>query len=146
MAYKKRLLFVVHSMAGGGAEKVLVNLLNRLDPNVYEIKLVSVCGGVYETAIPSYVKYRKIIKTKNKIMSKILVRFVFKMNKKLFAKLFLRGEYDFEIAYLEGNPTRQMAKKKSNAKKIAFIHSDVSKTNPIFEYYKSNEKCLDEYV
>ncbi|MHA1370380.1 MAG: glycosyltransferase, partial [Promethearchaeota archaeon] len=36
---KKRLLFVIPSLACGGAERVIVNLINHLDKNEYELLL-----------------------------------------------------------------------------------------------------------
>jgi len=38
---KKRILFLAYNMGGGGAEKVLVNLINALDPKRYDISLVT---------------------------------------------------------------------------------------------------------
>ena len=38
--YKKRLLFVISSLRGGGAERVMVNIINHLDKNKYDILLV----------------------------------------------------------------------------------------------------------
>lgn len=37
---KKRLLFIISSLGGGGAERVMVNIMNHLDKNKYEILLV----------------------------------------------------------------------------------------------------------
>ena len=34
---RKKLLFFIPSLAGGGAEKVLVNMVNNLDETKYEI-------------------------------------------------------------------------------------------------------------
>ncbi|MHA1381323.1 MAG: glycosyltransferase, partial [Candidatus Helarchaeota archaeon] len=37
---KKKLLFVISSLGGGGAERVVVNIINHLDKNAYEVLLV----------------------------------------------------------------------------------------------------------
>ena len=34
---KKKLLFLIHTLGGGGAEKALVNLVNNLDSSKYDI-------------------------------------------------------------------------------------------------------------
>ena len=45
---KKRVMFMVESMMVGGAERVLINLVNSLDPNKYDITVIAVFkNGVY---------------------------------------------------------------------------------------------------
>lgn len=39
MGNKKKLLFIVPSMVGGGVERCLLNLINALDHNQYKIDI-----------------------------------------------------------------------------------------------------------
>ena len=41
----QKILFVIHSLAGGGAEKVLINLVNHMDQTQYDITVLSILGG-----------------------------------------------------------------------------------------------------
>ena len=37
----KRILFLIHDLGQGGAEKVLVNLVNHMDANQFDITVMS---------------------------------------------------------------------------------------------------------
>lgn len=56
MTTKKKLLFVIPSLDAGGAEKALVNLLNELDYNRYEVDLFLYSrSGLFLQQVPSQV-------------------------------------------------------------------------------------------
>ena len=42
---KKKLAVVVPSLRGGGAEKVIINILRNIDKNKFDIKLILVKKG-----------------------------------------------------------------------------------------------------
>ncbi|MBE6986462.1 MAG: glycosyltransferase [Ruminococcaceae bacterium] len=140
---KKRIRFLINTLAGGGAEKVLVELLNQLDPDMYDITLVTVTGGVRRHDLLEHITVRQIVPSGRQ--STLLAKLVYKLPPRLFAKLFLPGDFDIEIAYLEGSPTRFMAAKRTNGRKLAFVHCDLSVNNLIQSLYPSKEDCLTEY-
>lgn len=143
---KKKIMFFINTLAGGGAERVLANLLQMLDYKKYDITLITVIGGENLKKIPPEVNVRQIVKSKNKL-STLMIKILYNIPKKWFASLFLRGEFDVEIAYLEGFPTRVLATKKSkcNTKKIAFIHSKITKENMDILDCPNTKTCLNEY-
>lgn len=54
---KKTILFVIPSLAGGGAERVMVNLITHLERSRYDIRLVLFeKKGKYLSALPAHVK------------------------------------------------------------------------------------------
>jgi len=54
---KKKIIFVIISLVGGGAEKVLIDIMNSLDPSRYEMDLVVFeKKGVYLSVLPAYVR------------------------------------------------------------------------------------------
>ena len=67
----KKILFFINSLSGGGAEKVLIDLLNMLDKSKYEIDLISVVGGVHKACLSKNVNCIALTK-KFSIFSKIL--------------------------------------------------------------------------
>jgi len=143
---KKRIRFLINTLEGGGAEKVLVNLVGILPQDEYDVTVVSVTGGVFEKSLPAYVNYKKIVKTNNPFLKKFFEKLVCKLPYSVFNSLFLKGEYDIEAAYIHGFPTRVIAKKcGSKAKTLAFVHGDFSKKFSVESLYKSNEECLEEY-
>ena len=59
MGNKKKLLFIVPSMVGGGVERCLLNLINALDHNQYKIDILAIkSGGDLINQIPTDVGYR----------------------------------------------------------------------------------------
>ena len=58
----KKVLFLIHTLGAGGAEKVLINLVNNLDQSKYDITLATVYkGNIIKNLImdcQSYTKYR----------------------------------------------------------------------------------------
>ena len=52
---KKKILFVIDSLRGGGAEKVLTDIVKYLDKNRFEITVMTVFdGGKYVNEIKKY--------------------------------------------------------------------------------------------
>ena len=41
----KKVLFLIHDLGQGGAEKVLVNLVNNLDSSLFDITVMSLFAG-----------------------------------------------------------------------------------------------------
>lgn len=142
---KTKIRFLINSLTGGGAEKVLVDLLKCLDPERYDITVVTVMGGVHKEKLPEHVHYRQIVKSSSPKMESLLSKICFKLPRWLFATLFLPGQYDIEIAYLEGRPVRFMAAKRTKGAKLAFVHCDLSVKNTIAPLYRSQADCLSEF-
>ena len=87
---KTKIRFLNNTLEGGGAERVLVNLLKMMPEDKYDISLVTVTGGVFAKEIPDHVKYHQIIKGHSAI-SKLLTKLIYKMPPKIFDVLFLPG-------------------------------------------------------
>lgn len=57
----KKILFLIHDLHHGGAEKVLVNLVNNMDPEQFEIHVTALFGGgVNEQFLAPHVHFRAI--------------------------------------------------------------------------------------
>lgn len=59
--HKKKVLFMINSMYGGGAEKIFQTLLNNLEPSKYDITVYSVnqCK-IDHKYYPENIKYKYI--------------------------------------------------------------------------------------
>lgn len=141
---KGRILFFINTLSCGGAEKVLVDLVNQLEYK-YDITVLSVLGGIYEKRLSKNVKHKKIVTCKSVFLQNILSKLLFKIPFSVFNFLFLKGNYDIEIAYLGGFNTKAIARNKSTAKKIAFVHTDVSKSNKYDYLYRTRDEALSDY-
>ena len=58
---KKKILFLIHDLGHGGAEKVLVNLVNNIDQSKFDISVMALFGGgVNEQFLKPDIHYRAI--------------------------------------------------------------------------------------
>lgn len=123
----KKILIGITHLEIGGAERVLVDLVNELS-NSYDITLYLLYkGGSLESSLNENIK---ILYLFNKMNMNIFDKLCFKFNmlvgnKKYFFKNIKLEEYDKTIAFLEGPITHIFSMLKS--KKIAFVHTNLDK-------------------
>lgn len=128
----KKILFLINTLNGGGAEKVLVDTVNNLIGKNYDITVQTVYDtGVFKNKLSEHIKYKSIIHSKNKNLGRISSKILFSVFGVRFVyNHFIRSDYDYEIAFLEGLPTKIISNSTNrNCKKYAWIHTDLE-TNP----------------
>lgn len=139
----KSILFVIPTLSGGGAEKVLVNLANELSDKYLVTILTLFDTGINKCSLSKKVNYKYIFKWN--FRGNI---FLFKMfNPAFLSKIFIRGDYDYIVAFLEYTVTRIISGYHRKAEKIAWIHSTVnSQTLRTFlSPYRSKKECVECY-
>lgn len=120
-----KILFYIDELRAGGAEKVLCNLVNNMDPSSFDITVHTTWKSDAGALLKKHVKYRYVFKNKNKF-NRYLYRAEAQLG--LFYQFHLKDNYDIEIAYLECGPTKVMAASTNKkAKHIAWIHCDLAK-------------------
>lgn len=171
MMKKKKVLFLIHTLGVGGAEKVLVNLVNNLDKNKYDVTLMTVIDtGIFRQNINPHVKYKTMFKIpfvdeKNsekksgslhanygfvKSLLKKIYQFIWRhTNCKFIYRKFIRENYDYEIAFLEGVSTKIIsASNNLHSKKYAWIHVDIineQKSDKFYKSLKDENKCYSKF-
>ena len=91
----KKILFLIHDLHHGGAEKVLVNLVNNMDPEQFEIHVTALFGGgVNEQFLAPHVRFRAIFPKPFPGNSHLMKLF----SPQLLHRMFVREHYDVEIA------------------------------------------------
>ena len=99
----KKILFLIHDLHHGGAEKVLVNLVNNMDPEQFEIHVTALFGGgINEQFLAPHVRFRAIFPKPFPGNSHVMKLF----SPRLLHRMFIKERYDVEIAYLEGPAAR----------------------------------------
>lgn len=143
MTNKKKLLFFHFDMSGGGAEKVLVNLLNRLDPDKYDITLSLVFGvGCNLDNLAPHIRVRSFFKKPFRGASTLMKLF----SPRLLHKIFMKDEYDMEIAYLEYSPTRIISGcRNPKTKKVAWVHQCRIDIPGVFRNKKEMRRCYEQF-
>lgn len=125
----KKIVFGITSLGIGGAERVLVDIVNNLQ-NEYDITIFTLYGkGAFEKELSKKIKvvrlYENSYEEMGKFKKKIIPIKVLIGGKSIYKK-YIQGKFDAEIAFLEGPITRIFQFGKSN-KKIVWVHNDISK-------------------
>ena len=136
MAAKKKLLFYVPDLGGGGAEHMLVNQLHGLQGEDVIIDLVTLRNeGVYSNQIPKAIRIFTVYPSRSLFgripcLSNLLFLYVRKMcmllfrQRRLYQALVLRRTYDTEIYILPTKVTVGSSHPATRSKKIFWLHND----------------------
>lgn len=130
----KKVVFGITSLNLGGAERVLVDLANKLSENEkeYEITIFTIYSkGVLEKQLNTKIKlisiYNRQYSELTKLQKKAIIPLYILLAKNRIYKTFIQDKYDKEIAFLEGPVTRIFSSGNEKIKKVAWIHSDIRK-------------------
>ena len=124
-----KILFFIDELAGGGAEKVLRTLVNNMDQSKFQITVHTINAADPEGLLVPGIRYRAINRCKTPLGKKLFsywIRLCAEL--KWLYPLYIKDDYDIEVAYLECGPTKILAgSTNQKAKKIAWVHCDVKK-------------------
>ena len=155
--HKKKVLFLIESMSGGGAEKVLSTLLQHIDYIKFDITLCCICNtGKYIDIEKPYVNFKYIMPEFNNssIVKKILYKLKYKLiynwlPLKWVYQWFIPHHSDIEIAFVEGFTTKLLSHSSNRkAKRIAWVHCDMLNfhwTESLFKSLSEEETCYQSY-
>ncbi len=122
-----KILFFIETLEGGGAEKVLRNLVNNMDQTKFDITVQTVWPCDFEKYLVEGIKYKSMYSLRNSVNLK---RYRFEAETGLAYKLHIKDDYDIECAYLEAGSTKVMAASTNKkAKKLAWVHCDLKKAS-----------------
>lgn len=166
----KKVLFLIHTLLPGGAEKVLVNLVKTMDKTKYDITVMTIVNeGIYIKDIkqmehvkygyifPAFFKEKRENKEKRtcafykKLMDSIwkIYNFFVKYFPKSVYKHKIKEKYDIEISFLEGRAAKIISHSANpSSKKIAWIHTDIIKNKNASGSFKNIEeerKCYQQF-
>lgn len=143
---KKKILFLIHDLGPGGAEKVLVNLVNNMDSSLFDISVISLFGGgVNEQFLKPHIHYLAAfhyMPRGNSHLMKLL------SPKQLHCWL-IKEHYDIEVSYLEGPSARIISGcPYADTKLVSWIH--VEQHTPkvaakAFRSYKESAQCYRKF-
>lgn len=150
----KKVLFVIESLGGGGAEKVLTTIVKYLDKSKYDITVLLVTEvGIYLKEVKKYCRvvamlpnYDSLESFVDKLKYKLDYKYIYSSSPRKVYKKYIKEEYDIEIAFVEGYATRLIANSPNkNSKKIAWVHIDMRENPYADQYYKSLEEHIECY-
>ena len=142
---KKKILFLIHDLGQGGAEKVLINLVNNMDDRAFDITVMTLFdSGENRQFLSPKIKYKtwctKMIPGNSHLM-KLL-------SPTQLHNMIIREHYDIEVAYLEGPCARVISGcMDSSVKLVAWIHIEqhtAKKAASSFRSISEARKCYSK--
>lgn len=116
----KKVLFFIPNLSVGGAEKVLVNLVNNMDTSKFDITVQTLfAGGINEQFLKKNIRYCYCFKNTIKGNSTILKLF----KPEILYNYFIKEHYNIIVSYLEGPTARIVSGCNDNdTKLVCWIH------------------------
>lgn len=138
-----KILFLIHDLGQGGAEKVLVNLVNNMDAAKFNITVMALFGGgVNEQFLAPHIRlivcHKKAFRGNSHVM-------------KLFSpgqlyRHYIKEHYDIVISYLEGPSARIISGcEDPSVKKISWIHIEQKTSKNAARSFRSVKEALECY-
>lgn len=140
---KKKILFLIHDLGHGGAEKVLVNLVNHMDRTKFDISVMALfSGGVNEQFLAKDIRlihcHGKPMRG-NSHMMKLLTP-------GQLHRLYIKERYDVEIAYLEGPAVRIVSGcPDPDTKLISWVHCTMRSERDFSGAFRSGREAQNCY-
>ena len=142
----KKILFLIHDLGSGGAEKVLVNLVNNMDRTKFDISVIALFGGgINEQFLKPDIHYQTVWPKTfpgNSQLMKLLTP-------KQLHRICIKEKYDIEISYLEGPSARVISGcMDTTTKLISWIHVE-QRTKKVlagsFRNFKEASFCYNTF-
>ena len=143
LSCKIKILFLIHDLGQGGAEKVLVNLVNNMDRSKFDISVTALFGGgVNEQFLKPDIHYRAVFSKAVPGNSRIMKL----LTPAQLHKLFIKETYDIEVAYLEGPAARIISGcRNRNTKLVSWIHSEQNSAEDAARSFRSGKEAVACY-
>lgn len=134
-----KVLFLIHDLGQGGAEKVLVNLVNNMNKEKFDISIIALFGGgVNEQFLKPEIHYKVIFPKMFPGNSHIMKMFT----PRLLHKWFVKDKYDIEISYLEGPSARIVSGCDDlKTKIVAWVHCTMNSERDITEGFRCKQEA-----
>ena len=142
----KKILFLIPNLSVGGAEKVLVNLVNNMDKSKYDITVQALFNvGVNRQFLNKDIHYKHCMKKQFRGNSQVLKLF----SPKFLFKHFVKEKYDVIISYLEG-PTARIVSgcNDKDTKLVSWIHCRIDNEKEAmvgFRNFEEAKKCYNKF-
>ncbi|MGN1168015.1 MAG: glycosyltransferase [Lachnospiraceae bacterium] len=139
----KKVLFLIHDLGQGGAEKVLVNLVNNMDRSKFDISVtVLFGGGVNEQFLKPDIHFRAIWPKEVSGNSKLMKL----LSPQQLHRICVREHYDIEISYLEGPAARVVSGCiQENTKLVSWIHVEQHTLDKLSSSFRSKKEVRECY-
>lgn len=135
---KTKILFFITSLEGGGAEKVLVNMVNNMDQSKYDITVQTLFDtGINKQYLKDTINYKYCFK---KVFRGNIHLFKLFSPKYLYKK-FIKEDYDIVVSYFQGATTRIIAGcSNEKIKLVQWIHNEFKDKQQLVNCYRNQNE------
>lgn len=142
----KKVLFLIHDLGQGGAEKVLVNLVNNMDRSEFDISVtVLFGGGVNEQFLAPDIRFHAVFPKEVPGNSKLMKL----LTPAQLHRMCVKEHYDIEVSYLEGPSARVISGcQDANTKLVSWIHVEqhtMKRLSGSFRSEREARECYDRF-
>lgn len=150
----KKVLFLIESLSGGGAEKVLTDLVKNIDKLRFDITVMTVVNtGVYINEVKLVCNYKSFLPNPKgissnfkKIMYKLKYKLIYTLPPPIIYRWFIKDKYDVEIAFIEGFVTKIISSSNNKkSRKIAWVHVDPINRDYADNYFRNYRHHVKSY-
>ena len=141
-----KILFLIHDLNHGGAEKVLVNLVNHMDKNKFDLTVLALFGGgVNEQFLSPEIRllhgHQRMIPGNSHLMKLFSPKTLFRH--------YIKEKYDVIISYLEGPSARIVSGcPDETTKQVCWIHSTQATMEEAAKSFRNSaeaERCYTRF-
>ena len=139
----KKVLFLIHDLGQGGAEKVLVNLVNNMDRLKFDISVTALFGGgVNEQFLASDIHFRAVFPKEVPGNSKLMKL----LTPTQLHRMCVKEHYDIEVSYLEGPSARVISGcQNEDTKLVSWIHVEQHTMKRLSGSFRSEHEARECY-
>lgn len=139
-----KILFMIPNLGHGGAEKVLVNLVNHMDKNQFDVTIMTLYDeGINKNFLSKDVKYKTCFTKSFKGVSQFLK---LSTPEKLYHK-FIKDDYDIVVSYLEGQTARIVSGcRNPDTKLVSWIHVEQHTQKRAAHSFRSIKEMKECYL
>lgn len=143
MDKKIKILFLIHDLSVGGAEKVLVNLVNHMDQTKFDVTVMTLFDvGVNRQFLLPHIHYKSCFRHMVRGNSHLMK---FLSPRQLHGWL-IRDRYDVEVAYLEGPSARVISGcPLPETRLVSWIHVEQHSRKVAAQSFRSYQESADCY-
>lgn len=157
MERRRKVLFLIESLGGGGAEKVLSTLVEHIDKSRFDVTVCPITDvGPYSADVKKFVTVKPILPAypgEGRFFARMMWRLKHRLVHRwlpewLVYRLWIPKGNDVEVAFVEGFTTKLLSKSSGKAKKIAWVHTDLCNnhwTSAIYGSVEAESKVYRAY-
>ncbi len=140
---KKSILFLIPDLGHGGAEKVLVNLANNLNQELFNVTVQTIFDqGVNKRYLLPHIRYKYWRKRSFRGYTHLLKLF----SKSYLYNLIVGEKYDYVISFLEGTSARIISGcPYEDSIKISWIHTELKSKIALSKCFRNIKEVVNSY-